>query len=43
MMSQLFKERVIIGSQSLIVMGPILFVQSLWLDLRYPLSGKDRQ
>lgn len=41
MMSQLVGEAMVVGLQSLVILGVFLFVQSLWRDLAQLFSGKD--
>ena len=41
MLSQVLGEALIVGFQGLVVLGLILFLQSLWRDLAVLFSGKE--
>lgn len=41
MLSQVIGEALIVGFQGLVVLGLILFLQSLWRDLAVLFSGKE--
>lgn len=42
MLSQVIGEALIVGFQGLVVLGLFLFLQSLWRDLAFLFSGKER-
>ena len=42
MLSQIIGEALTVGFQGLVVLGLFLFLQSLWRDLAFLFSGKER-